>query len=87
MAFQFDCPRSRLACFGGFCVLADSLALQGEFRREKCNMLQKSLVETVLRVNVRKKKANLEEICSICYIISCIITLISVDSLLKLILK
>ena len=30
---------------------------------------------------------SLEELCSICYIISCIITLISVDSLLKLILK
>lgn len=50
-------------------------------------MLQKSLVEIVLRVNIGMKKAILEEICSICYIISCIITLISVDSLLKLILK
>lgn len=60
---------------------------KGRFRREKCNMLQKSLVETVLKVNSWKKKANLEEICSICYIISCIIKLISVDSLLKLILK
>ena len=63
------------------------MALRGEFRREKCNMLQESLAGMVLRVNVGKKKANLEEICSICYIISCIITLISVDSLLKLILK
>ena len=34
---------------------------KGNFRREKCNMLQKSLVEIVLRVNIRKKKANLEE--------------------------
>lgn len=50
-----------LPCSGGFCVLADSLALQGEFRREKCNMLQKSLVKTVLRVNIGRKKANLEE--------------------------
>jgi len=50
-------------------------------------MLQKSLAKMALRVNIGKKKANLEEICSICYIISCIITLISVDSLLKLILK
>jgi len=33
----------------------------GRFRREKCNMLQKSLAEMVLRVNVGKKKANLEE--------------------------
>ena len=60
---------------------------KGYNRREKCNMLQKSLAEMALRVNIGKKKANLEEICSICYIISCIITLISVDSLLKLILK
>ena len=37
------------------------LALRGKFRREKCNMLQKSLVETVLKVNIRKKKASLEE--------------------------
>ena len=50
-----------LSCFGGFCVLADSFALRGKFRREKCNMLQKSLAEMVLMVNIRKKKANLEE--------------------------
>ena len=34
---------------------------KGEFRREKCNMLQKSLVETVMSLNLRKKKADLEE--------------------------
>ena len=34
---------------------------KGNFRREKCNILQKSLAEMVLRVNIRKKKANLEE--------------------------
>ncbi|EFY04436.1 hypothetical protein HMPREF9443_01601 [Phascolarctobacterium succinatutens YIT 12067] len=50
-----------LSCFGGFCVLADSFALRGKLRREKCNMLQKSLVGMVLMVNIRKKKANLEE--------------------------
>ena len=50
-----------LFCFGGFCIWGGALALQGEFRREKCNMLQKSLVEMVLRVNIRKKKADLEE--------------------------
>ena len=33
-----------------------ALALQGEFRREKCNMLQKSLVGIVLKVNIRRKK-------------------------------
>jgi hypothetical protein len=80
-------PEAGLPASGAFAFLAASLVLRGEFRREKCNMLQKSLAGMVLRVNVGKKKANLEEICSICYIISCIITLISVDSLLKLILK
>ena len=50
------CPAS-----GAFAFLAVRLALQGEFRREKCNMLQKSLAGMVLRVNVGKKKANLEE--------------------------
>ena len=34
---------------------------KGEFRREKCNILQKSLVGMALRVNIGKKKANLEE--------------------------
>ncbi|WP_418304789.1 hypothetical protein [Phascolarctobacterium succinatutens] len=34
---------------------------KGNFRREKCNMLQKSLAGMVLRVNVGKKKASLEE--------------------------
>ena len=34
---------------------------KGYNRREKCNILQKSLAGMVLRVNIRKKKANLEE--------------------------
>lgn len=55
-----------LPCSGGFCVLAASLALQGNFRREKCNMLQKSLVKTVLRVNIRVEKASLEEKSATC---------------------
>ena len=46
---------------GAFAFFAARLALRGEFRREKCNMLQKSLAGMVLRVNVGKKKANLEE--------------------------
>ena len=46
---------------GAFAFWAANLALRGKFRREKCNMLQKSLAETVLRVNVRKKKASLKE--------------------------
>ena len=56
-----------LFCSGGFCVfLGAVLALQGEFRREKCNMLQKSLVKMVLRVNIGKKKADLEEKSATC---------------------
>ncbi|WP_293392195.1 hypothetical protein [Phascolarctobacterium sp.] len=39
---------------------------KGKFRREKCNMLQKSLVGMVLRVNVGKKKAILEEKSATC---------------------
>ncbi len=50
------CPAS-----GAFAFLAASLALRGKLRREKCNMLQKSLVEIVLMVNVGMKKAILEE--------------------------
>ena len=46
---------------GAFAFLAESLVLRGEFRREKCNMLQKSLVGMVLRVNIWKEKADLEE--------------------------
>ena len=76
---------AKISCRKG--VKGEYLEEKGNFRREKCNMLQKSLAEMALSVNIGKKKANLEEICSICYIISCIITLILVDSLLKLILK
>ena len=50
-----------LFCFGGFCVFGGALALQGKFRREKCNMLQKYLVEIVLRLNTGRKKAIIEE--------------------------
>ena len=39
---------------------------KGNFRREKCNMLQKSLVGTVLMVNSWKKKADLEEKSATC---------------------
>ena len=34
---------------------------KGELRREKCNMLQKSLVEMALRLNTGRKKAIIEE--------------------------
>ena len=55
MPSQQACPAS-----GAF-ALGAVLVLQGEFRREKCNMLQKSLAGTALMVNIRKKKASLEE--------------------------
>ena len=55
-----------LPASGAFAFLAASLALQGEFRREKCNMLQKSLVETVLMVNIRVEKEILEEKSAAC---------------------
>ena len=34
---------------------------KGKFRREKCNMLQKSLAEMALRLNTGRKKAIIEE--------------------------
>ncbi|WP_337478011.1 hypothetical protein [Phascolarctobacterium succinatutens] len=34
---------------------------KGKFRREKCNILQKSLVEMALRLNTERKKAIIEE--------------------------
>ena len=51
---------------GAFAFFAARLALQGEFRREKCNMLQKSLAEMALRVNIGKKTADLEEKSATC---------------------
>ena len=50
-------------------------------------MLQKSLAEMVLMAGDKECREGFEELCSICYIISCKITLMLVDSLLKLILK
>ena len=49
-----------LPALGAFAVLG------GVFRREKCNMLQKSLVGMVLRVNIGKKKESLEEKSATC---------------------
>ncbi|WP_337393669.1 hypothetical protein [Phascolarctobacterium succinatutens] len=34
---------------------------KGKFRREKCNILQKSFVEMALRLNTERKKAIIEE--------------------------
>ena len=39
---------------------------KGNFRIEKCNMLQKSLAEIVLRLNIRRKKAIIEEKSATC---------------------
>ena len=50
-----------LPASGAFAFLAASLALRGKFRREKCNMLQKSLVGMAFKVNIGREKANLEE--------------------------
>lgn len=55
-----------LPASGVFAFFAARLALRGEFRREKCNMLQKSLAEMALRVNVEKKKGILEEKSATC---------------------
>ena len=46
---------------GAFAFFAVRSALRGEFRREKCNMLQKSLAEMALRLNTERKKAIIEE--------------------------
>ena len=43
------------------CVEGECWEEKGKFRREKCNMLQKSLAETVLRLNIGRKKAIIEE--------------------------
>ena len=39
---------------------------KGYNRREKCNMLQKSLAETVMRLNTGRKKAIIEEKSATC---------------------
>ena len=55
---------AKISCRNG--VEGEYWEEKGEFRREKCNMLKKSLVETVLKVNSWKKKANLEEKSATC---------------------
>ena len=76
---------AKISCRKG--VKGEYLEEKGKFRREKCNMLQKSLVKMVLRAGEKECREGFTELCSICYIISCLITLILVGSLLKLILK
>ena len=50
-------------------------------------MLQKSLAEMVLMAGEKECREWFEELCSVCYTISCKITLMLIDRLLKLILK
>ena len=55
---------AKISCRNG--VEGEFLEEEGEFRREKCNMLQKSLAEMALMVNIGKKNANLEEKSATC---------------------
>ena len=55
---------AKISCING--VEGELWEEKGKFRREKCNMLQKSLVGTVLMVNSWKKKADLEEKSATC---------------------
>ena len=76
---------AKISCRKG--VKGEYLEEKGKFRREKCNMLQKSLVKMVLRAGEKECREWFEELCSVCYTISCKTTLMLVGSLLKLILK
>ena len=76
---------AKISCRNG--VEGEFLEEEGEFRREKCNMLHFSLAEMVLMAGAKECREGFEELCSICYIISCKTTLMLVGSLLKLILK
>lgn len=59
-------PEAGLPASGAFAFLAASLVLRGEFRREKCNILQKSLLKMALRLNAGRKKAIIEEKSATC---------------------
>ena len=48
------------------CVEGECWEEKGKFRREKCNMLQKSLAETALRLNIGRKKTIIEEKSATC---------------------
>ena len=50
---------AKISCRNG--VKGEYWEKKDRFRREKCNMLQKSLAGKVLKVNIWRKKANLEE--------------------------
>jgi len=55
---------AKISCRNG--VEGEFLEEKGRFRREKCNMLQKSLAETVLRLNTGRKKAIIEKKSATC---------------------
>ena len=55
---------AKISCRNG--VEIEYREKKGEFRREKCNMLQKSLVEMALRLNAGRKKAIIEEKSATC---------------------
>lgn len=54
----------KISCRNG--AEGEFLEEKGVFRREKYNMLQKSLAETVLRLNTGRKKAIIEEKSATC---------------------
>ena len=55
---------AKISCKNG--VEGEYQEEKGRFRREKCNMLQKSLAGMVLMVNIGRKKASLEEKSATC---------------------
>ena len=55
---------AKISCRNG--IEGECWEEKGNFRREKCNMLQKSLAETALRLNTGRKKAIIEEKNAIC---------------------
>ena len=50
---------AKISCRNG--IEGECWEEKGNFRREKCNMLQKSLAEMALRLNTGRKKAIIEE--------------------------
>ena len=50
---------AKISCRNG--IEGECWEEKGNFRREKCNMLQKSLAGMVLRLNMGRKKAIIEE--------------------------
>ncbi|WP_304268331.1 hypothetical protein [Phascolarctobacterium succinatutens] len=55
---------AKISCRNG--VEGEYWEEKGKFRREKCNMLQKSLAEMAVRLNTGRKKAIIEEKSATC---------------------